>query len=223
VSGRQAAESAGLGWLATLGGASLLLALGFGIGLVAGSALEEPELVAKHLAGDATELPLPAPSATPRAAPAPSPAEPPRSAAPAERAAPAEAPSDFDTGDGREAPAPAPEDVGRPDAPPAKPPPRAPAPPAPSRPPAPAVAASRPSGFAVQVGAFADRRAADELVASLREERARAYVVEGGPGESARYRVRVGPFGTRQQASDEAARLQKRRRLPTWVIAEGGT
>jgi len=90
-----------------------------------------------------------------------------------------------------------------------------------SRAPAAAVPAPRPSGFAVQVGAFAERRAADELVASLREERARAYVVEGGAGESARYRVRVGPFGTRQQASDEAARLQKRRRLPTWVIAEG--
>jgi cell division septation protein DedD len=222
VSGRHAAEGVGLGWLATLGGASLLLALGFGIGLVAGSALEEPELVAKHLAGDATELPLPAPSAAPSEAPAPAPAAP-RSAAPAERAAPEEAPSDFDTGDGREAPAPAPEAVGRPEAPPAKPPPRAPAPPATSRPPAPAVAASRPSGFAVQVGAFADRKAADGLVASLRGERARAYVVEGGAGESARYRVRVGPFSTRQQASDEAARLQKRRRLPTWVIAEGGT
>ena len=74
----------------------------------------------------------------------------------------------------------------------------------------------------MQVGAFADRKAADELVASLRDERSRAYVVEGGPGESARFRVRVGPFGTREQASDEAARLQKRRRLPTWVIAEGG-
>jgi DedD protein len=210
---RREAPGAGLGWLTTLGGAAILLAFGFGVGLVGGSALDEPDLVAKHLAGEATELPLPAQapeaaarSAAPQAAQAPAQAEP-RPERPA---------SDFDAGDGGEAPPPAPEAVAKPKAAPAKPP----APSAP-RAPAPQVAA-RPSGFAIQVGAFADRRAADELVASLRGDRLRAYVVEGGGGQAAPFRVRVGPYVTREQASDEAARLHARRRLPTWVIAEGG-
>jgi cell division septation protein DedD len=218
------ARGAGLGWLTTAGGAGLLLAFGFGIGLVGGSALEEPDLVAKHLAGEATELPLPAhaPPRAPSDAPA---AAPPAEAARPEAPAPGEAPSDFDAGDGRERPAPAPEKVGAPEparAAPAAPPPPPRAPSAAPRPP-PAAVAARPTGFAVQVGAFGDRRAADELVASLRSERLPAYVAEGARGESAPYRVRVGPYPTREQASDEAARLQKRRRLPTWVIAEGGT
>lgn len=209
----RAVSNPGLGWLATIGGAGVLLVLGFGIGLVAGSALEEPDLVAKHLAGEGTELPLP------EAAPAPRPAPAPGADAPAARgseppAPPATQASDFDTGDGREKLPPEPQAVG----PAAKPEPAAkPAP----RAPAPAVAA-RPSGFAIQVGAFTDRRAADELVASLRGDRLRAYVAEGGPGEAAPFRVRVGPYATRAEAGDEAARLQARRRLPTWVIAEGG-
>jgi len=212
------ASNPGLGWLATLGGAGILLVFGFGIGLVAGSALEEPDLVAKHLAGEGTELPLPeaAPAARP-AAPAPGAAAP-----AARRAEPAASPpdpaSDFDTGDGREK-LPAEPQAVRPAAKP-EPPPKPAQKPAP-RAPAPAVAA-RPSGFAIQVGAFTDRRAADELVASLRGDRLRAYVAEGGAGEAAPFRVRVGPYATRAEAGDEAARLQARRRLPTWVIAEGG-
>jgi cell division septation protein DedD len=228
VSGRQGAEAAGIGWLATLGGAGLLLAFGFGIGLVAGSALEEPDLVAKHLAGEATELPLPEATAKPPPAPAAAPAPQAAPEAPApgpEAARTAEAPSDFDAGEGSEPRAAVPEAVGTPNAPPRAEAPPPPKPPAPA-PAAPSVAARTPtpgpSGFAVQVGAFGDRKAADALVASLRAERLRAYVAEGGAGESARFRVRVGPYATRQQASDEAARLQKRRRLPTWVLAEGG-
>lgn len=210
---RREAPGAGFGWLTTLGGAAILLAFGFGVGLVGGSAIDEPDLVAKHLAGEATELPLP--QQVPAAAPAA------RSAAPAapaqEPAAPAgQAANDFDSGDGGEAPPPAPEAVEK-----AKPAPSKPPAPSAPRAPAPQVAA-RPSGFAIQVGAFSDRRAADELVASLRGERLRAYVVDGGGGQATPFRVRVGPYVTREQASDEAARLHARRRLPTWVIAEGG-
>jgi cell division septation protein DedD len=213
----RAASNPGLGWLATIGGTGILLVLGFGIGLVAGSALEEPDLVAKHLAGEGTELPLPEQAPAARPSPAPGAAAP--AAERREAAAPsATQASDFDTGDGREKLPPEPQAVG----PAAKPEPAAtPAPKPAPRAPAHAVAA-RPSGFAIQVGAFTDRRAADELVASLRGDRLRAYVAEGGPGEAAPFRVRVGPYATRAEAGDEAARLQARRRLPTWVIAEGG-
>ncbi len=48
----------GPGWFATLGGAAILVVLGFGVGLVAGAAWEEPDLVMDHFAGRTTEVPL---------------------------------------------------------------------------------------------------------------------------------------------------------------------
>jgi len=54
------AKKAGPGWIATLAGALLLIVAGFGVGLVAGAAYEEPALVVDHLSGKTTELPLPA-------------------------------------------------------------------------------------------------------------------------------------------------------------------
>jgi cell division protein FtsN len=209
----------GLGWIATFGGAAVLLAFGFGVGLVAGSALEAPELVAHSLKGDGVELPLPdAPAVASRPAPAAAAPE-----AAVRRSAPAgsgERSSDFDTGEGREAPAPVPEAVGKVAAAPAAPSPPAVAAPPPVPPPAPS--ARRAPGFAVQVGAFSDRRKADQLAASLRTSQLSAYVVEGGKREAAPYRVRVGPYATRERANDAAARLQAKRRLSTWVIAEEG-
>jgi cell division septation protein DedD len=207
----------GLGWIATFGGAAVLLAFGFGIGLVAGSALEAPGLVAHSLKGDGVELPLPE---GPAVASRPPPAAP-AAAAPAPEArrsaplGPGERPSDFDTGEGREAPAPVPERVGKGRAAPA-----APSPPAVAAPPPALPSARRAPGFAVQVGAFSDRRKADRLAASLRSSQLSAYVVEGGKREAARYRVRVGPYATRERANDAASGLQAKRRLSTWVIAE---
>ncbi|HEU4429662.1 MAG TPA: SPOR domain-containing protein [Myxococcota bacterium] len=61
----QAAKRSGPGWIATIAGAGLLIVLGFGVGLVAGAAYEEPALVADHLAGNTTDVPLP-PAAEPR-------------------------------------------------------------------------------------------------------------------------------------------------------------
>jgi len=61
----QAAKRSGPGWIATIAGALLLVVLGFGVGLVAGAAYEEPALVADHLAGNTTDVPLP-PAAEPR-------------------------------------------------------------------------------------------------------------------------------------------------------------
>ncbi len=53
------AKQAGPGWIATIGGALLLIVAGFGVGLVAGGAYEEPTLVVDHLAGKTTAAPLP--------------------------------------------------------------------------------------------------------------------------------------------------------------------
>jgi cell division septation protein DedD len=53
------AKKAGPSWIATLAGALLLIVAGFGVGLLAGAASEEPTLVADLLTGKTTELPLP--------------------------------------------------------------------------------------------------------------------------------------------------------------------
>jgi cell division septation protein DedD len=240
--GRRDPGGRGYGWLATLGGAALLLLLGFGVGLLTGSLFAEPDLVARQLSGEAEEHPLPAPPAESGVEPAPSPpggavsADAGSAPAPA-AAAPGEAPSDFDAGAGEGAPPAAspgaavsagtrrPEPA-KPAAAPAVAAAPAPAPAAASpvlpRAPAPPPVSARGPGFAVQVGAFGERAAAEQLVGSLRGDRFAAYLVEGKPGEGARFRVRVGPFASREEASGQASKLKERRRLPTWVIREGG-
>ncbi len=52
-------KKTGVGWIATLGGACLLIVIGFAVGLVAGAAYEEPSLVVDHFAGKTTDVPLP--------------------------------------------------------------------------------------------------------------------------------------------------------------------
>jgi cell division septation protein DedD len=52
-------KRAGPGWIATIAGALLLVVAGFGVGLLAGAAYEEPALVVDHISGKTTALPLP--------------------------------------------------------------------------------------------------------------------------------------------------------------------
>lgn len=167
---RRAAKrsSEGVGWLATLAGAALLIVAGFGVGLVAGTVFEEPELVMEHLAGNTTEVPL------------------------------AEAPPpELEGGSHRLASSP----------------PAAPAPVAA----APRSQSPRPGGFAIQVGAFASEASARELATELKRLGMPSYV-EDEPG-GARYKVRVGPLETREEATRLARLLKTERRLPTWVFS----
>ena len=83
----------------------------------------------------------------------------------------------------------------------------------------PAVSAAPPSGgFAVQVGAFATRGAADDLAAELKQLGHAAYVADQG-GNGARFKVRVGPIASRADADTLADKLKREQRLPTWVLA----
>jgi DedD protein len=85
--------------------------------------------------------------------------------------------------------------------------------------------AAKPAGkLAVQVGAFAESRAAEQLAESLRRSGLPVYVSPSaaGPGEQ-RWRVRVGPIASREEADRIAARLKSKEKLPTWVLAEEGT
>ena len=74
-------------------------------------------------------------------------------------------------------------------------------------------------GVAVQVGAFSDRRAADQLIARLRSDGFQAYASAAGNA----WRVRVGPFRDRNGAEQAAVRLKRDQKLPTWVLEETGS
>ncbi len=209
----------GPGWIATLGGALVLVVLGFGVGLVAGAAFEEPDLVVDHLAGRTTEVALPrqAPAreeavqvAATRgeAAPArkglrPLGAERPKSA-------PADASDAAESSSPQVAAAPPAER-----APAAKPKPKPEPKAAPSAARAPAPAAG---GFDIQVGAFATQGPAESLAQSLRGQGLPVHVHTESSG-GARYKVRVGPVPTRGEADRLAARLKSQDRLPTWVLS----
>jgi cell division septation protein DedD len=202
-------QVSGSGWLATAGGALLLVALGFGVGIVAGTAYQEPELVAEHLAGRTTEVvlrPDGALAASPdvaAAAPAP---------APSERERPALGQSALaDAPEAAEMPAPAAEEPARVAARPAA---------APARPAVrPAAKAAAAGSFSIQVGAFASEKAARELAGELGKRGYAAYLMDEGQG--ARWKVRVGPIRSQSEAEAVSARLKREQRLPTWIQKNG--
>jgi DedD protein len=182
-------EEAGPGWVSTLGGAALLLVLGFGVGLLAGAMWEEPDLVMDHLAGRTTELPLVAEI----------------SADPAEAGEPE--PFARPLGSREDSPV-----TARPEVP-ADPPSVSMAPPAQrATPPA-------EDGFAIQVGAFGDQAAATRLARELRAVGFPVYVHKGDGRGGVRFRVRVGPVPSREAAVRLASKLKSDHQLPTWVLS----
>jgi len=76
------------------------------------------------------------------------------------------------------------------------------------------------AGYAIQVGAFSESGSAEGLAASLRGKGFPAQV-HASTGDG-RWRVRVGPLGSSQEAERMASRLKSEERLPTWVLQEGG-
>jgi DedD protein len=73
------------------------------------------------------------------------------------------------------------------------------------------------AGFSIQVGAFASDSTARQLAGELGKRGYTAYVTEEGAG--ARYKVRVGPLGSRSEAEQLSERLKSEHRLPTWILA----
>ena len=100
------------------------------------------------------------------------------------------------------------------------------APPAapPSLPTADRAAAPKQGKLSVQVGAFGESRAAEQLAQTLRRSGLPVYVSPSAAaaGEQ-RWRVRVGPLATREEAERIASRLKTKEKLPTWVLTEDGT
>jgi DedD protein len=73
----------------------------------------------------------------------------------------------------------------------------------------------------IQVGAFGDSASAEKLAGRLRRKGFPAFVNPGTGDAGARWRVRVGPIASREEADRTAARLKAEERLPTWVVEEG--
>ena len=72
----------------------------------------------------------------------------------------------------------------------------------------------------MQVGALADSAGAEQLAAKLRRRGFSVYVAPSAEAGSNRWRVRVGPVATREEAQALAKRLETEK-FPTWVLAEG--
>ena len=87
----------------------------------------------------------------------------------------------------------------------------------------PPVAAAPVGRLAVQVGAFKTSQAAEGLATSLRDKGFPVYVSPGVKAGSSRWRVRVGPLTTREEAESTAAQLKKVEKLPTWILTEDAT
>jgi cell division septation protein DedD len=176
------------GWLSTTAGAVLLVVVGFGVGLVAGAAWEEPDLVMDHLAGRTTEVSLVAdvPEELPEPAVRGSAARP------------------LGIGEGSLAESRA--EVRR------EPPPVAAPPPSSGRSPT-------QGGFAIQVGAFGDQASAQRLARDLRAAGYPVYVHSEDDAKRARFRVRVGPFSNRDEATRLAGKLKSDHQLPTWILS----
>lgn len=192
-------EARGPGWIATLLGTAVLVVGGFALGLVAGVVSEEPGLVVDYVSGQTDRVEWSPDAESPLTSPGGgvAPAEPRPDEPPILRKAEARAP------------APTPEPT--------------PAPPA-----APAVASGPPaggraaiSGFAVQVGAFAENGAAERIARDLRGKGFPVYVTPSDGSQSGRWRVRVGPVDSRKEADQLAMRLKTEERLPTWVLEDG--
>ena len=194
------------GWFASFLGAAVLIAGGFGLGLVAGVVSEEPELVVGHLVGRSEEvawLPDAEPELVSRDGEGavleaetvligevngrgqPQPVLPAVAAPPPERR-PSGNDQDRDSG-------------------------RSPSTPAAVR-----------AGYSVQVGAFVEGGAAENVRQQLRSKGFASYVIAAKHSRDGRWRVRVGPVPSKAAAEKLASRLKTEERLPTWVVTEGG-
>jgi DedD protein len=75
--------------------------------------------------------------------------------------------------------------------------------------------------WAVQLGSFASRANADHLSRQLKGQGFSVYVLTGGSGASARYRVRVGPLADRDSAERTAAKLKSIGHVSSLVAPAG--
>ena len=188
----------GPGWIATVLGMVVLVTAGFIVGLIVGVISEEPTLVVGHLVGHDEEL-----AWSPDAEPVmtePEGVEPTLDWRQTFSESDRRSVSAPDTQTWEELPAQLPE-VSTPEE---------------------AFAAASAGGFVVQVGAFSDSASAEGVVRALAAKGHAAYVTPSSGSGNRRWRVRVGPVVSREQAQQLARRLKLEERLPTWVVSQEG-
>jgi DedD protein len=85
----------------------------------------------------------------------------------------------------------------------------------------PAARIEPPSGdFAIQVGAFSEASSAEQLAQRLRLRGLSVYVAASTVGGAGTWRVRVGPLASRAEADALAGQLERDEQLSTWVLTE---
>lgn len=210
-------------WLPLVGGGALLCLLGFGLGVLIGVLFEEPNLLVGHMAGDSQEVRLESaapseanPVETKREAPSePAPVAPRDANREEEIVAKAEPPGTLESRvlDASTQNSVALRDTMSGAAKGAL---------------LPAVSAAKPEAgtatptekFVIQVGAFSNDAQAAEMVKRLQGKGYDSFVASGEGGGDARWRVRVGPFKSRDIAEQTATKLKQQEKLPTWILAE---
>jgi len=76
-----------------------------------------------------------------------------------------------------------------------------------------------PAGFAIQVGAFRDKAAADSIVARLKGKGFGAYTVAPAAADGL-FNVRVGPFVQRSDAEKAQAKLRDEEKLKPFIVKQ---
>ena len=76
-------------------------------------------------------------------------------------------------------------------------------------------------GFLIQVGAFQSAEAAEQQVASLRQWGFSARVFPATTGARSSWRVRLGPYPSRERAQKLARQIESKG-VSTWVLANDG-
>lgn len=226
---RTRADRKGRGLASVLLGTLLLAVLGFGLGIAAGLVLEEPRLLLDYLTGRTAPAPLEqAREARDRVSPEPTAladaSAPTVATEPVAEAQPVVAHEPKPLAAQQPEPVRVAEETPAVAAPPPAPP-RAESPPIQAETtandaPALSEAAPRSGGYSVQVAAVADSAGAEQLATKLRKRGFSVYVAPSAEATSKRWRVRVGPVATREEAQALAKRLESEK-FPTWVLAEG--
>ncbi len=203
-------------WWPLIGGGVALSVVGFTLGVLIGVLFEEPNLLIGHLAGDSEEVVL-KPTGSPEAAPIEAPTDSQPDAPPV---APIEASEEkmvvknvappvtvkssektevaLDVSGAAQSAMLPPVSAAVPDG-----------------------AASHAGKFVIQVGAFSNDAQAAAMAKQLHGSGYDAFVAPGTGGD-ARWRVRVGPFASREAAEKAAAKLKQQEKLPTWILTEEG-
>ena len=64
--------------------------------------------------------------------------------------------------------------------------------------------------------------AARAMIEKLKKQGYKSYVAAGAAARDGRWRVRIGPYATREAADSKAALIKREQKLPTWVLSEEG-